>query len=413
MFRTGNQDVYFSSEPPDAEIWVMGQNTGQKTPSTVKVKRKVRSNTYKNNAKHQQIYELKKEGYKEFFHTDIGRFNAGSAIAWYLDLCTWGIGLIVDIPKGAFRVYQNSIIANLTPASEYKKNYNADQLSSNENNAIQRSPYNESPASDFDVDNQIPVTPTKNPYRFALVIGNEDYNSFQKGLSTEVNVAFAENDARIFAEYVTQTLGVPDENLTMLINANAMDMNRALKKINLLIKNTAGKAEIIFYYAGHGFPDEKTQEPYLMPVDVSGSELDFAIKLNTLYKSLTEYPSQKITVFLDACFSGGARDQGLLAARGVKIKPKEGQLNGKMVVFSASSGEQSSLPYKEKKHGLFTYFLLRKLQESRGVLTYKQLSDYLTEQVGVKSIIINNKEQNPQTNVSVGAQDIWKLWSFK
>ncbi|MCK4360635.1 MAG: hypothetical protein KAV70_02735, partial [Bacteroidales bacterium] len=80
---------------------------------------------------------------------------------------------------------------------------------------------------------------------------------------------------------------------------------------------------------------------------------------------------------------------------------------------SASSGDQSSLPYKEKQHGMFTYFLLKKLQSTRANLTYKELSDYISEQVGIKSALINNKEQIPQTNVSPEAQSKWKEWRMK
>jgi len=261
-----------------------------------------------------------------------------------------------------------------------------------------------------DVDSNIPLNNISNSYRFALIIGNEDYNSYQNGLSSEVNVPFALNDAKIFKEYATKTLGIPQENILFLLNAKAIEMNRAVKKINLFAKNSNGKAEIFIYYAGHGFPDEISKEPYLIPVDVSGSDLQFAVKLKDLYASLTEFPALKITVFIDACFSGGARDQGLIAARGVKVKAKEEVIKGKMVVFTASSADQSSLSFKDKQHGMFTYFLLKKLQESKGNTSYKSLSDYLSEQVGLNSIRINDKEQNPQTIISSEINSIWGQW---
>lgn len=262
-----------------------------------------------------------------------------------------------------------------------------------------------------EVDKNIPETGAKNSDRFALIIGNEDYKSFQLDLNSEVNVLFAENDARIFKEYSVKTLGIPEENVTLLINATAGRMNQALAKMNLISKNSNGNAELIVYYAGHGLPDENIKEPYLIPVDVSGTNFkEGGIKLADVCKKLTEYPSKKVSVFIDACFSGGARDQGLLSARSVRIKPKEATPSGNIVVFSASSGEQSSLPYKDKQHGMFTYYLLKKIQETNGEISFKELSDYVKNQVSLQSVNINNKEQTPV--ISAGS-DEWINWKLK
>ncbi len=299
-------------------------------------------------------------------------------------------------------VAQNNSPANNSTESQNNNTAQSNQIS---NNSI-------SLPSSSDVDSKIPENQDKKPYCFALIIGNEDYSSYQNGLSSEANVAYASNDAKTFKDYAEKTLRVPEDNTILLINARAIEMNRAIKKINLYAKNSNGKAEIFVYYAGHGFPDETTKEPYLVPVDVSGTDLQFAVKLKDLYNELTEFPTKKVTVFIDACFSGGARGQGLVAARGVKVKPKESLLNGNIVVFTSSSGDQSSLSYNEKNHGMFTYFLLKKLQETDGDVSYKDMADYLSEQVGLNSIRVNDKEQNPQTNVSPQIQNIWEKWDF-
>lgn len=264
-----------------------------------------------------------------------------------------------------------------------------------------------------DLDTNIPQVQQKKPNRFALIIGNEDYTTYQQDLSSEVNVDYAVSDATTFYQYAIKMLGVPVENAVLLTNARAMDMHKAIDKLVLLAKSLNGKAELIFYYAGHGFPDEQTKEPNLIPVDVSGNDLRFAIKLKDLYSKLSQYPAQRVTVILDACFSGGARNQGLIAARGVKVKPKDSELSGNLVVFAASSGDQSSLPYKEKKHGMFTYMMLKKIQETKGDVTYEELFNHLQEQVSVKSLLINSKEQTPQTNVSPTLGDAWKSWRIK
>lgn len=264
-----------------------------------------------------------------------------------------------------------------------------------------------------DVDENIPVNQKTHSNKYALIIGNEDYTQYQSGLNTESNVQFARADAKTFSKYCINTLGVPKENIVLLTDAISSQMRREIEKLTKLAKYSDGKAELIFYYAGHGFPNEQTKQSYLIPVDISGADVTSGIELSKLYSQLSKYPSKRVTVFLDACFSGGGRNQGLLAARGVKIRPKENQITGNLIVFSASTGEQSSLPYKQKQHGMFTYFLLKKLQESKGNVLYGDLSTYIKNQVQLNSIKINNKDQNPKILISPTIENNWKNWEIK
>tara|TARA_B110000858_G_scaffold197966_1_gene261759 strand:- start:11 stop:1453 length:1443 start_codon:yes stop_codon:yes gene_type:complete len=263
----------------------------------------------------------------------------------------------------------------------------------------------------FLVDNNIPAN-SKVKNRYALVIGNEDYTSFQRTLSSEQNVDYAVNDAKVFKEYCLKTLGVKEDNMFFLTNATAGTMHQEIDLITKIINKVGRKAELIVYYAGHGYPDELTKVPYLIPVDVSASNLSTAIKLDDFYKDLSATGAKSITVFLDACFTGGGRESGLMASRGVKVKPKEGSLSGNLVVFSASSGNQSALPYHKEGHGMFTYFLLKKFQESKGNVTLGELSEYLDENVSIKSLRVNQKEQDPTVNTSQKVINDWRNWKF-
>ncbi|MBI9066819.1 MAG: caspase family protein [Salinivirgaceae bacterium] len=264
-----------------------------------------------------------------------------------------------------------------------------------------------------DIDVNIPTTKTINPHAYALIIGNEDYSSYQSDLSSEVNVAYAVNDANIFRNYILNTFGIPESNIKFLSNATSGQMYQAIAWINKIIQKEGGSAEVVVYYAGHGLPDEKTNEPYIIPVDVSATNLQSAIKLHTLYTKLTEYPSKKITVFMDACFSGGSRGQGLLASRGVKVKPKQNLLTGNIVVFTSSSGEQSSLPFKDKQHGMFTYYLLKKIQETNGDISYNDLYNYVKKEVDLNCVKVNSKEQTPNILYSIELGENWMDWKLK
>lgn len=262
-----------------------------------------------------------------------------------------------------------------------------------------------------DVDRNIPQTNKSNPHRYAIIIGNQDYHSYQKGLNNEQDVPFATEDATMFKEYCEKTLGVDTRNISFLNNATSAKMNQEIDFITRLAARDP-QAEIIFYYAGHGLPNENTKEPYLIPVDVNASNLTSAIALYDLYQSLSSTNAKRITVFLDACFSGGGRDMGLVASRGIRVTPKKDELTGNIVVFSATSADQTALPYTDKKHGMFTYFLLKKLQDSKGECSYSELFDYLNKNIGESSLRVNRKDQTPEVNTSLQVQDSWEEWGF-
>ncbi len=396
IFNGTTQKIDITSTPPGAEVIVNGYNTNKTTPCTINVDRRVKPNEY--TKRNHQTYVLKKDGYFPYKYSDKSSFNP-----WSILSCLYIYPFLVDWGTGAHLRYSKEINGSLNKMDVVEKIY----LENNDNN----SRYKFARASNVDIN--IPNNKNKHPFRFALIIGNEDYSTFQLDLSNEINVDFARNDASAFKEYAINTLGIPDRNITFLLDATSGQMHQALSRINLLSKNTNGKAEIFFFYAGHGLPDEITKEPYIMPVDISGTNVISGIKLKSVYEKLTEYPNKNVTVFIDACFSGGARNQGLLAARGVKIKPKTNQLSGNLIVFSASSEAQSALPYKNEKHGLFTYFLLKKLQETAGDISFKKLSEYLKEKITVESLLINNKEQTPQINISPSIDNNWTKWSLK
>ena len=261
------------------------------------------------------------------------------------------------------------------------------------------------------VDSNIPEN-KKVANRYALIIGNQDYTSYQRTLSSEQNVDYAENDATIFKQYCLNTLGVKKENMHFLLNATAGQMSQEIDLVSKIVSKLGPDAELIVYYAGHGYPDELTKVPYLIPVDVSASNLNSAIKLSEVYEKLSSTNAGKISVFLDACFTGGGRTSGLIASRGVKIRPKKGTLTGNMIVFSASSSDQSSLPYHKEAHGMFTFHLLKKLQETKGAISMGALSDYLIDKVSLQSLKENKKEQDPTVNASQEVSTQWRGWKF-
>jgi hypothetical protein len=259
------------------------------------------------------------------------------------------------------------------------------------------------PVPNSDVDKDIPAVKTNsNSTMFAFIIANENYS--------DAPVPFALNDGRIFKEYCLKTLGLPEKHVRLFEDATAGRLIAAVEQIKEIATAYEGDAEVLLYYAGHGVPDEKRNTAYLLPVDGSSSDVSATgYPLEKLYTELSKLNLKSVTVFLDACFSGAKREDEMLAsARGVAVKVKEEAPKGKMVVFSAATGDETAHQYEEKGHGLFTYFLLKKLQETGGNVSYGELSEYVTKQVKRQSIVINNKRQTPTVILSAEVSDSWQ-----
>ena len=253
------------------------------------------------------------------------------------------------------------------------------------------------------VDVNIPRNKEKNQNTFALIIANEVYKNVE-------NVPFALNDGRSFKRYCQEVFGILDEHIITVENGTVGEMISAIDRIkDFEIAYTGMK--LLVYYSGHGVPDPSSNESYLLPSDASPRNISTAYKLSKFYSELTAHNPQSVTVFLDACFSGAKKDGQVMdmAARGVIVKPKDEALSTNMVVFSACTGSETAYPYKNQKHGLFTYFLLKKLQEDKGKTTYKRLAEYINTNVKQKSLSLNGKLQTPMTVSSLN-QTEWGNW---
>ena len=259
----------------------------------------------------------------------------------------------------------------------------------------------------MNVDENIPQNSVQDTRTYAVIIGNELYEN-------EAEVPFAENDAKVFKNYVQQTLGVPENHIRLITNAGLNRIRGAVRWLKEAMEAQSGQGKIILYYAGHGIPDEANKDAYLLPVDGIGSDVESAYPLNRLYKELSALPSERVAIFLDACFSGAKREGDMMAsARGVAIKVKETAPQGKMIVFTAAQGDETAYPFKSQKHGMFTYYLLKKLQETQGNATLGELGDYLTTEVKRQSFVENNKVQTPTIVPSAGLQNTWRGLSLK
>ncbi len=257
-----------------------------------------------------------------------------------------------------------------------------------------------------DVDVNIPQTNTKSTNTFVLIIANEHYTFVD-------NVDYAIHDGEIFKEYCVKTLGVPERQVWFYKDASAGIISGGVDKM-VQAMSLFENSKAIVYYCGHGIPDEHTGDAYIVPTDGKGTNTATCYSLNKLYTTLAASNATSVTYFMDACFSGANKEGSMLvAARGVAREPKKEKLGGNTVVFSAASGDETAMTFKEQGHGLFTYYLLKKLQETQGDVSYEDLDKYIKANVKRESFLTNEKVQTPTTNVSENAIESWKGMRLK
>ena len=161
-------------------------------------------------------------------------------------------------------------------------------------------------------------------------------------------------------------------------------------------------------------PDEAERTAYLLPVDGSAKDMSTCVSMKEVYQRLGRIEAESVTVLLDACFCGLQRgkEEAILATRGVAIRTKPEDLTGKVVVFTAASDKETALAYEEKRHGLFTYYLLRKLKETRGNVTLGELVESVTQEVTKTALLENDKMQKPTHNEAPAMKAGWKNIHF-
>jgi len=267
-----------------------------------------------------------------------------------------------------------------------------------------------------DLAQQIPEADKVNQHAVAVVIGNRHYTH-----QDIPNVDFAHNDAEMVKTYLTKALGFRPGNIIYVEDATQADFftifgSKGNHKARLYNMVKPGVSDVFIYYSGHGAPDVASKKAYFIPVNSDPTLVQFSgYPVELLYENLSQIPCNKLSVVLDACFSGSSHNGMLIKnASPVYISPKMGILRREnTMILTSSSGEQVSSWYTEKQHGLFTYFFLKGLQGSADqnkdkTVTLGELKSFLLEEVPYLARKLHNRTQVPEVSGD-GNAEILKL----
>ena len=238
-------------------------------------------------------------------------------------------------------------------------------------------------AFSFDRLNPLRGKAAANPNALALIIGVSDYKE------TSAPAVYADTDAKVFADYAAEKLGVPRQRIKTLVNDGADEKDVLLAAKRWLARGSlAGQSDVYVFFAGHGLASDDGEKMYLLPYDGAPELLDkTAILRDELFTDIAAANPRSVTVFLDTCYSGTTRGpEMLVASRPITIRAKESAIPEGFTVMTAAAGDQTAKPLEEAKHGMFSYFLMKGMEgdadaNSDNEITAGELHAYVQQNV--------------------------------
>lgn len=230
----------------------------------------------------------------------------------------------------------------------------------------------------------------------AVVIGIADYRSLPKA-------EFANDDARTFYDYTIRALGVKPENIKLLVDGDAEEVEILKTFRTWLPSRVKSTTDVYVYYSGHGLPAADGQSLYILPQRADRDLIeDTAIQLSKINTALQAANPRSVTIFIDACYSGQSRSGETLvaSARPVTLKSDKRLFPDNFTVITASQADQISSSSPDLKHGIFSYYLMKGMEgdadaNKDGRITLGEMHAYLVENVGRQAGMMSRK-QEPQ-----------------
>ncbi len=241
------------------------------------------------------------------------------------------------------------------------------------------------------------VKPRQAPDAVAIIIGIQNYKRVPKA-------DFANDDARLFYDYAIRALGIKPENIKLLIDeqADEVEILSAFQSW-LPVKVKKSKTDVYVFYSGHGLPSDDGKNMYILPFGADKQFIDrTALNQQEIVRSLQSVEPKSVTMFMDACYSGQIRTGDLLLASSRPLVPKvsANSFPPEFTVFTASSPDQIASSSPALKHGIFSYYVMKGMEgdadeNKDGKITVDELHTYLAEMVSKQALTLNRK-QSPQ-----------------
>ncbi len=139
-------------------------------------------------------------------------------------------------------------------------------------------------------------TEIENNY-YALIIGNNIYTDPEiSSLDEPIN------DAKKLYNVLVKNYMFAEKNVTLIKNATYLQIIEAFDNLS---KTITENDNLLIFYAGHGWWNEKKKLGYWFPVNAKKNSTAFWIRNSTISDYMASINSKHTLLIADACFSGG------------------------------------------------------------------------------------------------------------
>lgn len=210
--------------------------------------------------------------------------------------------------------------------------------------------------------------------RFAVVIGISDYVD-----DAIPDLDFADDDARAFYEFLRSDRagmgGIPDENITLLLNRDATYRNMRSALYTFLEQATDDDL-VYIYIAAHGAPNpNRPDDLFILPHDAEAEDIaGTGLPMEHVNEAIQKLYARHTVLLTDACHSGGIGggsfatraapgDETLNAINRAFLQDLQATQSG-LAILTASEARQLSREGEQwgGGHGVFTWYLLQGLE---------------------------------------------------
>ena len=211
---------------------------------------------------------------------------------------------------------------------------------------------------------------------YALIIGIDEYSD-----DKITDLDYPIRDADILYETLRDQYSFSEEDIIYLKNPTRTDIIIALDKLG---QKVTPDDNLLIFYAGHGWWDEKTGIGYWLPHDADRSNTANWFRNSTLRDFIGSIPSRHTLLIADACFSGS-----IFKSRAGFATPEQGisKLHELPSRKAMTSGTLKEVP----DQSVFVKYLIRELKENESRLLP---SEALFG--NFKTAVLNNSPNVPQ-----------------